>query len=141
MKTERAERFLHALADILEGFPAVLTWGILVVQILALLLWFGAVKPRFLSRRPGIPLAVIYAISPFYLLVLADALYQTLWPRGLEQLGDIPHLSYVLGSLFIALIPMSFAIWLATEKNPPKRFIPKWLRRVESPPTGEHGIR
>lgn len=141
MKTERAERFLRALADLLESFPAVLTWGILIVQVLALLLWFGAFKPGFLARRPGIPLATVYAISPFYILVLAVALYQTLWPRGLEQLGDIPHLAYVLGSLFVALIPLSLAIWLVTEKHPPKRFVPKWLRLAESPPTGEHGIR
>lgn len=137
MNTDRAERFLAALEHILASLPPALTWGLIAAQLLAILVWFGAAKPEFLRRRPGIPLAVIYAISPFYILVLANALYQTLWPGGLAQIGDIPHFLYGLVSLLLAAIALTFAIWLATEKNPPRRFIPRWLR----PPTDSHGIQ
>lgn len=140
-RVERAERFLHNLASVLDTLPAWLTWALVGVQVAGFLVWFGAIRPKQLERRPGLPLAVIYAVSPLYIFVLSRALQETLWPGGVDQMGDSLYFAYVLGSLFLSILPAAFALWLATTPKPPKRFVPKWLRSVNAPPTEEHGIR
>jgi hypothetical protein len=146
-RTERAQRFLEALAEVISAMPPWLTWGVVALQILAGLIWFGVLRPKRLLRLPGIPLGTIYLITPFYILILASALHKALWPEGPDEMTGNTHLFYVLGALLLALIPLAFAIWLVSEKLPPLRLVPRWMRaevaakKEQEPPTDEHGIR
>lgn len=125
MDTERAARFLTALAETVAYVPWYISYSILSIQLAAILVWYGAFKPQWLSRRPGAALGAIYTFSPFYLFILGVALYRTLYPLGLH---DMPYVAYFGVLVLICASVLSFGIWLVTEKNPPRRFIPKWAR-------------